>query len=352
MFVDEDQRKGANRHGGSGPKRIGLTVEVKPHAYDPDRMPELFEGVLPRRVSRSPSISPSSLAPVVLAVVFIILFGLVTLGLGWALLGCSTPATVVWALAYYGLTFGSPASATIGMRVMDIEMRTWYGAPGYFVLGAVHAVAFYITVSALTPFVLLVALFNQRRRMLHDMLARHRRDQRSGAGRRACAAAELHVARPGRAQPPLTNGPSAMRILSGAAADSTGPDLTQHSRDTPQFYLTAPSPCPYLAGKEERKVFTHLVGERAARAQRPAHPWRFPPQPVDRLPAGLRILPRLRVGAGGGRGFPRHPQHAPGARPQCRHGRRDARRGADLRAVLGVPRLSRFAATTTAAWPT
>jgi arginine-tRNA-protein transferase len=40
--------------------------------------------------------------------------------------------------------------------------------------------------------------------------------------------------------------------------------LTQHSRDTPQFYLTAPSPCPYLPGHEERKVFTHLVGERAA----------------------------------------------------------------------------------------
>jgi leucyl-tRNA---protein transferase len=39
--------------------------------------------------------------------------------------------------------------------------------------------------------------------------------------------------------------------------------VTQHSRDTPQFYLTAPSPCPYLPGKEERKVFTHLVGERA-----------------------------------------------------------------------------------------
>jgi leucyl-tRNA---protein transferase len=39
--------------------------------------------------------------------------------------------------------------------------------------------------------------------------------------------------------------------------------VTHHSRDTPQFYLTAPSPCPYLAGKEERKVFTHLVGERA-----------------------------------------------------------------------------------------
>jgi arginine-tRNA-protein transferase len=40
--------------------------------------------------------------------------------------------------------------------------------------------------------------------------------------------------------------------------------VTQHSRNTPQFYLTAPSPCPYLPGQEERKVFTHLVGERAS----------------------------------------------------------------------------------------
>ncbi len=40
--------------------------------------------------------------------------------------------------------------------------------------------------------------------------------------------------------------------------------MTHHSRDTPQFYLTAPSPCPYLAGRNERKVFTHLVGEKAA----------------------------------------------------------------------------------------
>jgi len=39
--------------------------------------------------------------------------------------------------------------------------------------------------------------------------------------------------------------------------------VTEHSRDTPQFYLTAPSTCPYLPGREERKVFTHLVGERA-----------------------------------------------------------------------------------------
>lgn len=39
--------------------------------------------------------------------------------------------------------------------------------------------------------------------------------------------------------------------------------MTQQPRDTPQFYLTAPTPCPYLPGQFERKVFTHLVGERA-----------------------------------------------------------------------------------------
>jgi leucyl-tRNA---protein transferase len=42
-----------------------------------------------------------------------------------------------------------------------------------------------------------------------------------------------------------------------------GHSLTQQPRDTPQFYLTAPTPCPYLPGRQERKVFTHLVGKRA-----------------------------------------------------------------------------------------
>ena len=39
--------------------------------------------------------------------------------------------------------------------------------------------------------------------------------------------------------------------------------MTREVRDAPQFYLTAPSPCPYLPGLQERKVFTHLVGRRA-----------------------------------------------------------------------------------------
>jgi len=39
--------------------------------------------------------------------------------------------------------------------------------------------------------------------------------------------------------------------------------VTKQSRDAPQFYLTAPAPCPYLPDREERKVFTHLIGRRA-----------------------------------------------------------------------------------------
>ncbi len=40
--------------------------------------------------------------------------------------------------------------------------------------------------------------------------------------------------------------------------------MTREVRDAPQFYLTAPSPCPYLPGQQERKIFTHLVGKRAS----------------------------------------------------------------------------------------
>jgi leucyl-tRNA---protein transferase len=38
---------------------------------------------------------------------------------------------------------------------------------------------------------------------------------------------------------------------------------TQFGSKFPQFYITAPSPCPYLDGMYEKKVFTHLMGENA-----------------------------------------------------------------------------------------
>jgi leucyl-tRNA---protein transferase len=36
--------------------------------------------------------------------------------------------------------------------------------------------------------------------------------------------------------------------------------LSIERRNFPQFFITAPTPCPYLPGKFERKVFTHLIG--------------------------------------------------------------------------------------------
>src|SRR5262249_17978038 len=137
----------------SEPKRIGVSIELKPHAYDPVANPELFEGVLARRIVAFVIDVLIIFVPVLFAAIFIFMFGVVTLGRGWALFWLLSPATVIWALLYYGSTLGSPASASLGMRVMDIEMRTWYGAPCYFVLGAVHPVIFWVTISMLTPLV-------------------------------------------------------------------------------------------------------------------------------------------------------------------------------------------------------
>jgi uncharacterized RDD family membrane protein YckC len=147
-----------------------MAIDIKPHAYDPVLNPELFEGVLSRRILAFVIDLVILAIPVMLASIFIFAFGIVTLGLGFFLYGLLYPATVIWALAYFGVTEGGPSSATIGMRVMDLEMRTWYGAPAYFVLGAVHAIVFWVSITALTPFIVLVAFFNERRRLLHDML--------------------------------------------------------------------------------------------------------------------------------------------------------------------------------------
>ena len=153
----------------SGPQ-IGVSFDLKPHAFDPIANPELFEGVLARRFVAFLIDVVIIMVPVALAAIFIFFFGLVTLLLGWALFWLLYPGTIAWALVYFGMTLGGPASATIGMRVMDLELRTWYGAPAYFVLGAARAVVFWLTISFLTPLILVVGLLNERRRLLHDIL--------------------------------------------------------------------------------------------------------------------------------------------------------------------------------------
>jgi arginine-tRNA-protein transferase len=40
--------------------------------------------------------------------------------------------------------------------------------------------------------------------------------------------------------------------------------MTDQSPENTQLFLTAAMPCPYLTGKQERKLFTHLTGRRAS----------------------------------------------------------------------------------------
>lgn len=38
--------------------------------------------------------------------------------------------------------------------------------------------------------------------------------------------------------------------------------MTEH-KNFPEFYITAPQPCPYIAGRLERKLFTHLTNDKS-----------------------------------------------------------------------------------------
>lgn len=46
--------------------------------------------------------------------------------------------------------------------------------------------------------------------------------------------------------------------------------MTEQQKKFPEFYVTAPQPCPYLPGRLERKLFTHLTHDK-------------PPELIDRL---------------------------------------------------------------------
>jgi len=95
---------------GGGPSNAGggwrNAGGVQPHAFDPDLQPELFRGVLTRRFFAFLIDLVVLSVPVILGYLFIAVFGLITLGLGWALFWLAWPATIVWAIVYYGACFG------------------------------------------------------------------------------------------------------------------------------------------------------------------------------------------------------------------------------------------------------
>jgi len=130
---------------------------------NPMSHPELFDGVMFRRIV-------GYLIDVVIlsgAVLFMWFLVVMTLGLLGPIAALITP---VIPLAYHTLLIGGPNSATIGMRLMGIEVRRLDGGRPSFLQALLQTLLFYATL-ALTGLLLVFALFNDRRRCLHDWLS-------------------------------------------------------------------------------------------------------------------------------------------------------------------------------------
>jgi uncharacterized RDD family membrane protein YckC len=99
--------------------------------------------------------------------IVVFLLGIITLGLGWMLFGIIGP---VVALIYVWSTLGGPKQATTGMQIMGIRLDRLDGRPVDGMFAIVHSVLFWAGNVILTPLVLLVTLFTDRKRALHDLL--------------------------------------------------------------------------------------------------------------------------------------------------------------------------------------
>ena len=135
--------------------------------YDPATQPELFDGVLSKRIVAFFVDAIIVVLLMIPASLVVLLLGIVTLGLGWFLFA---PLFAIVALGYSALTLGGPASATIGMRLCGVELRTWNGSGAFALLAVMHSLLFWLSVSVLTPLILLVGLFTYRKQLLHDLL--------------------------------------------------------------------------------------------------------------------------------------------------------------------------------------
>jgi uncharacterized RDD family membrane protein YckC len=136
-------------------------------AFDETVHPELFDDILPKRLLAFAIDAIIVIIATVPAFLAVAILGVLTLGLGWLLFPF---VFAIVALGYLALTLGSSESATIGMRMAGVEMRTLGGDKMYPLLAVLEGLTFWILVGFLTPLVLIVGLMSARRRLLHDML--------------------------------------------------------------------------------------------------------------------------------------------------------------------------------------
>jgi uncharacterized RDD family membrane protein YckC len=134
---------------------------------DPATAPELFDGLLPRRVVAF-LIDVALIGMLVLCLGFVgLLAGFLTFGLAWTMLPLLTPLAVV---AYYALTLGSSHRATVGMSLMDIVLTPTRGQPLNGLAVLLHPFLFWLSFWISWPVSLLFALFTPRQQMLHDLI--------------------------------------------------------------------------------------------------------------------------------------------------------------------------------------
>jgi uncharacterized RDD family membrane protein YckC len=149
------------------PPRAGREFADQPHAFDPVTQPQLFANVIGKRFIAFIIDAAIIFFLTVIAYVVVALLGIVTLGLAWLLFGLVFPAV---GLGYNAVTIGGRNSATVGQRMMGLEVRMWFGGKVTPLIAAFHALLFWFSLVVFCP-ILLWALFDSRKRCLHDILA-------------------------------------------------------------------------------------------------------------------------------------------------------------------------------------
>lgn len=101
-----------------------------------------------------------------LAIVYFV-FGVITLGLGFLI--APIPFVVVAAL-YFMLTLGGERQATPGMRIAGLQIARDDGRMVDPWIALAHIVLFWVFNALISPLILLIGLFTDRSRLLHDIL--------------------------------------------------------------------------------------------------------------------------------------------------------------------------------------
>jgi uncharacterized RDD family membrane protein YckC len=137
------------------------------HAYDPVAQRRLFDGVLGKRFLAFLVDAVIITLLLVIATILVFILGVLTLGLAWLLYGA---LFAIVGLGYNAMTIGGPNSATIGQRLMGLEVKMWFGGKVSPLVAAFHALLFWLSLTIFFP-ILLWPLFDSRKRFLHDILA-------------------------------------------------------------------------------------------------------------------------------------------------------------------------------------